>query len=873
MSAASPVIPAGKTQVFDPGKMSGLSTEAAAERLQRDGFNQLPAAERRQWFAIVWEIASEPIFLVLIACGAIYVSLGDAEEALMLLGFVALIACISLYQEHKTERTLDALRELASPRALVIRDGDQVRVPGREVVRGDLVVLSEGDRVPADGELLYACNLSIDESLLTGESLPVQKCAAAEVAMWRDKTGAENGSMVYSGTLVVQGSGLAVVVEIGPQTEIGKIGKALRTIEPEKTLLQKETARWVRLLALLGACICALVVITYGLTRGNWLEGTLAGLTLAMAILPNELPVVVTIFLALGAWRISRRQVLARRIPAIEALGSASILCVDKTGTVTMNRMAVTRLFVNRAFSVEELQDPATLPDEFHEVLEFGILASQKDPFDPMERAINECGSLCLNNTEHLHDDWELIRQYPLSPSLLALSQVWRSRHRSLYVIAAKGAPESIVDLCHLPAERTHEISAHVTRMAAQGLRVLGVARAFFPMTDLPPQQHDFDFELVGLIGLNDPVRPGVADAVKECYSAGIRVLMITGDHPATARNVAGRIGLKNPDQCITGQELEAMSDSDLAHRIRITNIFARIVPEQKLKLIRALKADSYIAAMTGDGVNDAPALRAAHIGIAMGRRGTDVAREAADLVLLDDDFRSIVHAVRLGRTIFDNLKRAIAYTVATHLPIVALTVVPVALEWPLVLLPFHVAFLHLIIDPACSIVLEAEPAEPNVMNRSPRTPGEPLFSPETLRVSILQGTWVSVVVLGVYAVSLLRHIPIEEARSITFLALVVANLALIFSNRSWTRTLWENFCERNPALWWVTGSTAVLLGLLIFVAPIRNAFRFSALDWRQVLLCVGLGVSSVGWFEMRKLWRHRQHVTGRRHNSPLNLS
>jgi Ca2+-transporting ATPase len=859
--AALPAISVGQTDAFDPKTVSGLSNETAAARLSRDGFNELPAAERRSWLAITWEIASEPIFLVLIACGAIYVVLGDVQEALMLLAFVALIACISLYQEQKTERTLEALRDLASPRALVIRDGNQVRIPGREVVRGDIVALSEGDRVPADGELLYACNLSIDESLLTGESLPVRKCTAAEKLPCRDDACHDTDAMVYSGTLAVQGSGFARVVEIGAHTQIGRIGKALKNIEPEKTLLQKETARWVRILAVLGLIICALVVGGYGVTRGDWLQGTLAGLTLAMAILPNELPVVLTIFLALGAWRISRRQVLTRRIPAIEALGSASVLCVDKTGTVTINRMAATQLYAGRCLSVEDLHPPASLPEDFHEVLEFATLASQKDPFDPMERAINECGTLCLENTEHLHDDWELIRQYPLSTSLLALSQVWRSRHRSEYVIAAKGAPESIADLCHLSTARSQEIMTHVAEMAAQGLRVLGVARAFFPITDLPPQQHDFDFEFLGLLALNDPVRPGVADAVRECYSAGIRILMITGDHPATAKTVAARIGLQNPDQCITGHELEAMSDSELEERIRTVNVFARMVPEQKLKLVRALKAHNEIAAMTGDGVNDAPALRAAHIGIAMGRRGTDVAREASAVVLLDDNFTSIVHAVRLGRTIFDNLKRAIAYTLATHLPIVALTVVPVILEWPLVLLPFHVAFLHLIIDPACSIVLEAEPAEPNVMKRPPRRPGEPLFSAETLRISVLQGLWVCAVVLGVYGVSLLRHTPIEEARSVTFLTLVIANLALIFANRSWTRTFLESLRERNSALWWVTAGTTFLLGLLVFVSPIRNAFRFAALDWRQLLLCVGLGVSSVLWFEMRKFWCGRSHA------------
>jgi P-type Ca2+ transporter type 2C len=850
--------------VFDPRTLAGLSKEEVAARLGRDGFNDLPAAKPRTPLVIARELVSEPVFLVLIACGSIYIFLGDMHEAGMLLGFVLLIACITLYQEHKTERTLEALRDLASPRALVIRDGKQVRIPGREVVRGDIAMLSEGARVPADGTLLYACNLSVDESLLTGESLPVSKSAATDRCVEVGPPGSDNANAVFSGSLVVQGTGFAQVFATGAHTQIGSIGKALQTIVPEQTLLQRETARWVRILAMFGLATCAFVVVLYVMTRGNWLDGILAGLTLAMAILPNELPVVLTIFLALGAWRISRRRVLTRRVPAIEALGSASVLCVDKTGTVTMNRMAVAQLYAGRILRTSEVVDPSLLPDDFHEVLEFGMLASQKDPFDPMERAINEYGNSCLSDTEHLHADWELVQQYPLSPSVLALSQVWRSRRRPEYVVAAKGAPEAITDLCHLPADQTLQLMARVSEMAAHGLRVLGVARAVFADPDLPPQQHDFEFEFVGLIGLHDPVRPGVAEAVQQCYSAGIRVLMITGDHPATAMNVAAEIGLHGAEQCITGPELERMTDFELQERVRYTTVFARMVPEQKLKLVRALKANGEIVAMTGDGVNDAPALRAANIGIAMGRRGTDVAREAAGLVLLDDNFTSIVHAIRLGRTIFDNLKRAIAYTLATHLPIVGLTVIPVLMEWPLVLLPFHVAFLHLIIDPACSIVLEAEPGESNVMKRPPRRQEEPLFSRDTLRFSIFQGIGVLIPVLAVYAISVFWRIPTDEARSLTFLTLVVANVALIFTNRSWTRTIAGSLREWNPALWWVTGGSVILLALLVAVPPIRNAFRFAALDSKQLVLCCLLGIGSVLWFELLKMFRaHRSPRSG----------
>ena len=837
---------------------SGLSPEEAAKRLQREGPNELPSSKPRSIAAIAWQIIKEPIFLLLVACGAIYLFLGDKQEALMLLGFVFVVTGISFYQEHKTERTLEALRDLSSPRALVIREGRPTRIPGREVVKGDLIVLAEGDRVPADARVLSSTNLSTDESLLTGESVPVRKTASvkAEEAV---RPGGDDLPFVYSGTLVVQGRGLAVVEAIGSRTEIGKIGRALQSVDLERTHLQQETARWVRILAIAGGVLCLLVVVLHGLTRGSWLNGILSGLTLAMAILPNELPVVLTIFMALGAWRISKRNVLTRRVPVVETLGSASVLCVDKTGTLTMNQMSVQRLFAGHSVFEVDGKAPASPPEKFHRLMEFSVLANHRDPFDPMERALNDFVRFRLADTEHLHDDWILVRQYPLSPALMALSQVWKSPTGDKYVIAAKGAPEAIVDLCHLKADLAQMIFASVSSMAHDGLRVLGVARAYFQESELPNQQHDFDFEFLGLVGLADPVRPGVVDAVKECYSAGIRVVMITGDYVGTAVNIGQQIGLRNPEQCITGPALDSMSEEELGQRVQTTNIFARVVPEQKLRLVRAFKAAGQIVAMTGDGVNDAPALKAADIGIAMGGRGTDVAREAAALVLLDDNFSSIVHAVRLGRRIFDNLKKAIAYTLASHLPIIGLTLIPVALEWPLILLPFHVAFLHLIIDPACSIVLEAEREEATVMQKPPQAAKEPLFGKRTFTISVLQGLSVLGVVLAVFAVAHYTGRADEEARALTFTTLVLANLALIFTNRSWTRTIPGTLRIPNPALWWVVGGTVTFLSLLLVVPYFRTLLRFSVLHLHDVAICVGAAMCSVLWFEIFKLGKRER--------------
>ena len=772
----------------------------------------------------------------------------------MLLAFVLIVMGITFYQERKTERALEALRDLSSPRALVIRDGEEKRIAGRDLVPGDLIVLSEGDRVPADAVLLSCTNLSADESLLTGESVSVRKVCSesAEKLPVMARPGGDDLPFVYSGSLIVQGQGVAVARATGINTEIGKIGRALQKVEPEETALQKETNLLVRNLAILGLSLCLLVVIAYGMTRGNWLQGFLAGITMAMAVLPEEFPVVLTIFLALGAWRISQSNVRTRHVPTVETLGSTTVLCVDKTGTLTMNRMKVKKIFASGEFF--ELDDGRDrLPEAIHEVIEFSILASQIDPFDPMEMAFKKLAEDYLAKTEHIHMDWELVKEYPLSKKLLAMSRVWKSPSGKEYVIAAKGAPEAIAELCHFDPGRQRELSKDVQAMAQEGMRVLGVATASFQEIDLPDGQHDFEFKFLGLLGMEDPVRPGVPEAIKECYSVGIRVVMITGDYPGTAQAIARQIGL-HADRIIAGPELEMLSDQELKEQVRNVCIFSRVMPEQKLRLVQALKANNEVVAMTGDGVNDAPALKAANIGIAMGNRGTDVAREAASLVLLDDDFSSIVKAVRLGRRIFDNIKKAMAYILAIHVPIAGMSLIPVLLEWPLIFYPVQVVFLELIIDPACSIAFEAEPEEADVMNRPPRDPNGPLFNRRTLALSLLQGLSVLIIVLAVFAVSLYRGQGEAEARALTYVTLVIANLGLILTNRSWSRTILETMSTPNPALWWVVGGALAFLGLVIYVPFIRELFGFAYLHFTDVAICLMAGIASVIWFEGLKV-------------------
>jgi len=836
----------------------GLTTREAGRILEEEGPNELPSSKQRGSLRIALDVMREPMFLLLVACGAIYLVVGDMQEALMLLAFVFFVMGITLYQEQKTERALEALRDLSSPRAMVIRDGTQQRIAGREVVRGDIILLAEGDRVSADALVLDCTSLSTDESLLTGESVAVRK-VCGDASSPAVQPGGDDLPFVFSGTLVVRGQGIARAIATGQQSAIGKIGKALQTVTGEETLLQRETGRLVRVLAITVLGLCTLLIFVYGITRGAWLDGVLAGLTLAMAIMPNELPVVLTIFLALGAWRLSRTNVLARSAPVVETLGSATVLCVDKTGTLTLNRMTVTALHSDGILcNIGEFRkDPP--PDTFHDLVEFSILASQRDPFDPMERAIKEFGEAYLAHTEHLHGDWRLEKEYPLSPELLAMSHVWKAPEGMDYVIAAKGAPEAVADLCHFSDSQQEEMMSVVTRMADDGLRVLGVARSYFREAGLPSQQHDFTFEFLGLVGLADPVRPTVAPALQDCYRAGIRMVMITGDYPGTARSIARQIGLVQRDEVITGPELDIMSDEELRHRIRTVNIFARVVPEQKLRLVKALKAIGEIVAMTGDGVNDAPALKSAHIGIAMGRRGTDVAREASDLVLLDDDFASIVRAVKMGRRIFDNLKKAMAYLLAIHVPIAGMSLIPVLFNWPLLFMPIHIAFLHLIIDPACSIVYEVEPAEADAMNRPPRNPKEPLFSKRVLLLSTLQGLSVLAMLLTIFGVCLARGQGELDARTLAFTTLIIANLGLMMTNRSWTSTIGKIHRAPNAALWWVTSGTVIFLGLVLTIPFLREIFRFSVIHPVDVVICVSAGILSVVWFELFKLFTRKR--------------
>ena len=846
---------------FGVAGLSGLSTAEAAVRLARDGPNELPSQRSRGLLAVVREVVREPMFQLLVAGGLLYLTMGRLGDALLLLSFVFVVIAITVVQERRTERALDALRDLSSPRALVIRDGEQVRIAGRDVVAGDVVVLAEGDRVPADAILRRSAHLAVDESLLTGESVPVRKRPSA-TATALDRPGGDDLPSLFSGSLVTAGQGVCEVIGTGARTELGRIGKALQQIEPERTPLQAETARTVRSLALVGMSACAAVVVIYALTRGNdwqsWKEGALAGIAMAMALLPEEFPVVLTVFLALGAWRISERRVLTRRMPAIETLGAATVLCVDKTGTLTQNRMSVARLLAGGE-AADLREDAAVVSARLRLLLETAALASPIDPFDPMERALHEAAR---RHGAPAAAHGRLVRDYPLSRAVLAVTHVWEATSGGGRIAAAKGAPEAIARLCGMSAAEQAALAGRIEVLAAEGLRVLGVARAELGAGALPDDPSALPLRFLGLVGLADPLRPDVPAAVAECRSAGIRVVMITGDYPATAQDIARQAGLADHGRVITGPELDALSEEGLKARIGEVQVFARVVPEQKLRIVAALKASGEVVAMTGDGVNDAPALKAAHIGIAMGGRGTDVARESASLVLLDDAFTSIVAAVRLGRRIYDNIRKATAFIVAVHVPIAGLSMIPVFFpSWPLLLLPVHIVFLELIIDPACSLVFEAERAEPDIMRRRPRPQGERLFSVPTVVVALLQGLSVLAVCLAIFVLARRGHGP-DAARALTFSALVVSLLAIILMNRSWTRSAIAMLGERNAALWWVVAGGAGVLAVVLSVGPVRSLFSFAPLHAQDIGLSLAAGLACLAWFEVLKLtpwWRRLQ--------------
>ncbi|MEI7539619.1 MAG: cation-translocating P-type ATPase [Candidatus Saccharibacteria bacterium] len=819
----------GKIASMSSGQLEGLSSREVKAKQKKFGYNELPNQSKKNILKIVFGLLTEPMIFLLMATVSIYFVLGDKNEAfLLLISFVGIIS-IGLYQELKTEKTLQALKNLSSPISDVIRDGKRVTINGREIVVGDIVILSEGSRVPADARLISADNFRVDESLLTGESEPVEKRVRNAVN--------PNDNLLFSGTLIVRGHGIAEVTSIGVKTEIGKIGTSLKSIGIEKTLLQKEVNRVVGFVAVLAISSSLLLTLVYWISQGNLIRGLLAGLTLAIAILPEEFPVVLMIFLTLGAWRLAKSNVLTRKAHTIETLGSTTVLCVDKTGTLTENQMRIESV-INAKGSIynDNFVDVA-------EIIEYGVLASQKNPYDPMEEAFILAGKQVFGNIDKVYDSQEIVKEYPVEDGCLSVAQVWGYNDKPEEV-ALKGAPETVFDLCHIHKSQRTKLEREVKSLAERGLRVLAIARGSIGKGELPDDRRDFDFEFLGLVGLADPVRKEVPAAVKICEEAGIRVIMITGDYLETAVNIAKQAGIANRG-AITGLEFEQMSKSDRANTIKSVSVFSRVNPSHKLLIVNALKESGEVVAMTGDGVNDAPALKSAHVGIAMGGRGTDVAREAASIVLLDDNFTSIVHGVRLGRKIYDNLRKAMSYIISVHIPIALLSLLPVIFKWPIVLIPAHIVFLEFVIDPSCTIIFENEKESKDIMSRPPRKLSEPIFSKRMVINSLLQGLLVAIIVVVAFRVLLDMGWNPDKARGMTFLILVIANIFLILGI-SGKQAIANIIHRENKAMIIVLLVTSISLVLVFNVVFLRELFHFEPLTFNEASMGVLVGALSI---------------------------
>lgn len=826
---------------------SGLTNEEVKQHLKSDGLNELPKPQKRNFLKILTDVMREPMFALLIIGGIIYWLLGDTIEAITLLLFASFSVSITLIQEARSERVLDALRDLASPRALVVRNGERKHIAGKEIVRGDLIILNEGDRVAADAHLTSANDLLLDESLLTGESAPVSKLAKSLERNTKSALpGGENSAGIFAGTLVVRGTGQAIVTATGSRTEMGKIGNALGSINTEQAHLQKQMRWFVRDFAIIGLVLSVLAILLYGFLRGSWLQAILGGIALGMSLLPEEFPLVMAVFMAMGAWRISQARVLTRRASAIETLGATTVLCTDKTGTLTENRMTLVTIVDEE----NNWQQTENIPLNHIEknILDAALLACPVEPNDPMDIAVHS-----LAHTEHpesvtARKNIKIVRAYGLRPDLFATTNIISQDDEANLFAYSKGALEAITQLCHITDNKRDSLIQQANTMASQGIRVLAVAKANLVNIDvknLPDSPKDFAFEYLGLLGFADPLRTNVAAAVAECSSAGIRVVMITGDYPITAKAIAEQAGISSPD-VLAGDDLEILTDDQLALRVKTTSIFARIRPNQKLRIVQSFKNNGAIVAMTGDGVNDAPAIKAAHIGIAMGGRGTDVAREASAIVLLDDDFGSIVKTIRLGRRIYDNLRKAIEYIIAVHIPIAGLAILPLLTGLPLMLTPIHIAFLEMVIDPACSVVFEAEEEESDVMKRPARDPKSPLLTARRIWWGVIQGSVAFILLGAIMLGGATLNMAEDDLRALVFSSLVLVNMGLILINRSFSASLVRAFLRPNRSLWILLSVVSILLSISVLWPPAQHLFHFGSFHATEFAVCITASIFSL---------------------------
>ena len=820
--------------------LGGLNSEEV-EKLQRKyGMNELIIQEKPNMLKKFLGVFKEPMFLLLLIAATVYFLLGAPKDGAIMLVFVGFVASITFIQEWKTEKTMNALKDLTSPKVNTLRDGKNILIKSTELVPGDVVFLSEGERIPADCIVLEPSNFSVDESILTGESEYVMKVSTTQSEKSTDYW---KKDILYAGTLCVFGKCTAIVKFTGINTEYGKIGKAISEAKDEPTPLQKKVSILVKNIAIAGVILCISVMVTSYFYSFNILNSILSGISLAMAIIPEEFPVVLTVFLSMGAYRLAKNNTLMRKISAVETLGSATVLCVDKTGTITQNKMKVKSIYSDgRIFNNEDLKN--------QELSDLMVLSCEKDPYDPMEKAILEAANLSQLETLYKYD---LSKKIAFDSKTKRMANIYIKDNK--YYVAVKGSAETVLGLCNLDKETMDEINIEIDKMASNGLRVLALADCTSEKVYEDLECYELTFK--ALVGLQDPPKEGVEEAIKLCKKAGIRVVMITGDYSKTAMAIGEEIGLKFTDKVIVGNEIDSLSENELCEVVKSCDVFSRVIPEQKMKIVKALKKNGEIVAMTGDGVNDAPALKSADIGIAMGQRGTEVAKEAAHMILMDDNFTTIVKSVKDGRRVYDNIRKAMVYILIIHIPIAAMAMFAPLFNLPPLLLPMHIMLLELIIDPTCSIVFEGEPAEANIMENPPRPPQEPLLTRNLTIKVVLQGVVMFLAAFMPFHYMIDLGISSEYARSFSLITFIVANVTLVLVNRSNTELLYHLIKEKGSKVRLIVNSMALIMVFAIVYIPILNGFfRTEKIGVYPLIFAIVLGFISTGWWEIVKITR-----------------
>nr|WP_315175268.1 cation-translocating P-type ATPase [uncultured Flavobacterium sp.] len=819
-------------------QIQGLSAAEVTQSRTQNGSNSLDHQKKNNFLSSVIEMVKEPMFLLLLTATSIYFITGEYGNGIFMAVAIALVSTISLYQESKSRNAIEALEKLTQPKSKVIRNGAVLEIPSEEIVLGDYIQTEEGTFIPADGIIIQSNDFSVNESILTGESFTVFKNEKSE------------DNKVYQGTIAASGLAICQVTAIGSLTQLGKIGKSLDTIVEEKTPLQKQMENFVTKMSLVGLVIFAIVwAINYWNSR-LILDSLLKALTLAMSIIPEEIPVAFTTFMALGAWRLMKMGIIVKQIRTVETLGGATVICTDKTGTITENKMSLAQWYTLSSNVISDSKEKSS--EEEQELLSLSMWASEPIPFDAMEIALHDAyGKLAL---EDERSNFKLVHEYPLSGKPPMMTHVFENQN-GVRIIAAKGAPEALMACSDLSEEESQNIRAAMETMTNEGFRVLGVGVAKFYGTDYPKKQQEFTFQFKGLVAFYDPPKENIKTVFETFYNAGIEVKIITGDNAATTSTIAKQIGFKNPEKVLNGDDLMDMDEATLKSKVMETTIFTRMFPEAKLKIIKALKDNNQIVAMTGDGVNDGPALKSAHIGIAMGKKGTEIAKQAANLILIDDDFAKMTDAIAMGRKIYINLKKAIQYIISIHIPIILIVFIPLALGWiyPNIFSPVHIIFLEIIMGPTCSIIYENEPMEDNLMLQKPRPLTNTFFNLKEITISIIQGLAITLGLLFVYQYCIRENCTENATRTIVFLTLIASNIFLTLANRSFYYSIFTTIKYKNNLVLLIIGVTVFITTLLLFIPQFSQFFMFDTVSIQHIGLSILVGGISVFWIEIYK--------------------